>query len=185
MSFCGKCGNALEDGQEFCPKCGNATKKATSQGSANAQANAQAGQTAAQQPVNFAPPTDPTTSNVYTVGVDMGSDYTHTFNQEDISKNKVFALGVYLMGILGIIIAMLAAQKSPFAMFHAREAMKLQLTTLLFALITIVLAFTIVIPILYLVWMIIALVLTIICFVRAAKGQAKLVPIIGNMGMFK
>ncbi len=51
-------------------------------------------------------------------------DHTAEFSAQDISDNKVIAMLVYLMGTVGIIIALLA-RDSRYAGFHVRQALKL------------------------------------------------------------
>lgn len=58
-------------------------------------------------------------------------DHTAEFDPADISANKVFALIPYLMGWFGVIITLLASSSSPYAGFHVRQALKIQIVTLL------------------------------------------------------
>ena len=51
-------------------------------------------------------------------------DHTSEFTAKDISDNKVIAMLVYLMGTVGIIIALLASKDSPYLSFHVRQALK-------------------------------------------------------------
>lgn len=232
MSFCGNCGNSLDDGAAFCPKCGIPTSQDRAQPASATQpdqnpqppqgqpapgctpqgqpAQGQPGQgyTAQSQQSYYQPPQGqpmPGYEAPYSAGVDntqnltvdMGRDFTHTFEADDISKNKVFAIEVYLVslispmgvlfpiGLLGVIIALLAAQKSPFAMFHVRESMKLLVADVLLLVIAVLLFWTIIVPIAAAICSIILFVVKIICFVRAAKGQAKLAPIVGGMKLFR
>lgn len=109
-------------------------------------------------------------------------DHTAEFDAKDISDNKVFAMAAYLMSVVGVIITLLAAQKSAYAMFHARQSMKISMCEILCAIILIV-------PILG--WiaapicLIILFVVRIILFFQVCKGQAKDAPIIGNFGFLK
>lgn len=58
-------------------------------------------------------------------------DHTAEFDSADISANKVFALIPYLMGWFGVIITLLASSSSPYAGFHVRQALKIQIAALL------------------------------------------------------
>ena len=58
-------------------------------------------------------------------------DHTAEFDPADISANKVFALIPYLMGWVGVIITLLASSSSPYAGFHVRQALKIQIAALL------------------------------------------------------
>ena len=57
-------------------------------------------------------------------------DHTAEFDPADISANKVFALIPYLMGWVGVIITLLASSSSPYAGFHVRQALKIQIASL-------------------------------------------------------
>ena len=111
------------------------------------------------------------------------ADHTAEFDAKDISDNKVFAMLPYLLSFIGVIIALLAAQASPYTMFHVRQGLKLLVVEML------VLVIGSIIPVLG--WiamgicMIILLVVEIICFVRVCKGQAKEAPIVGGFGFLK
>ncbi len=109
-------------------------------------------------------------------------DHTAEFNPADISANKVFALIPYLMGWVGVIITLLASSSSPYAGFHVRQALKIQIVTLL----SLVLA---IIPFLGWiavgVWAIIALVLDLICFFRVCSGKAIEAPIVSSFKFLK
>ena len=109
-------------------------------------------------------------------------DHTAEYAPQDISENKVFAMAANLMGIVGVIITLLAAQKSPYAMFHARQSMKISICEILCG-------FMLIVP--FLGWiaapvcLIILFVVRIILFFQVCNGQAKEAPIIGNFGFLK
>ena len=110
------------------------------------------------------------------------TDHTAEFTAQDISDNKVFAMASILISTIGIIITLLAAQKSEYAMFYARQALKLMVCQVLCLLLFII-------PILG--WiaggiaLLIIFVLKIICFFNICKGKAKEVPIINGFGFLK
>ena len=109
-------------------------------------------------------------------------DHTAEFDPRDISDNKVLAMIPYLMGWLGIIITLLASGTSPYAAFHVRQALKIQIVTaisLLFVIIPIL--GWIVIG----VWAVIAVVLEIICFIRVCQGKAIEPPIVSGFKFLK
>ena len=121
--------------------------------------------------------------NLEQSAVPVPTDHTAEFHPADISQNKVLAMIPYLMGWVGIIIALLAAGSSPYAGFHVRQALKIQVCT---ALVSIVGS---IIPIVG--WIAIALfailvlVLNIICFLSVCKGEAKEPPIISSLTFLK
>ena len=51
-------------------------------------------------------------------------DHTNEFDPKDVSENKAVAMLVYLLGFVGIIIALLAGTTSPYASFHVRQGLK-------------------------------------------------------------
>ena len=75
------------------------------------------------------------------------TDHTSEFDAADISENKVIAMLPYLMSWIGIVIALLAGASSPYAAFHVRQALKIQVCNALLGIIAAVLAITIIVPI--------------------------------------
>jgi len=110
------------------------------------------------------------------------ADHTAEFDKADISQNKVLAMLPYLMSWIGIIIALLAVNNSRYVAYHVKQALKLQVCSI----ISIVLC---IIPILgwiaYGVCAIIIFVLTIIGFFQVCGGKAKELPIIKGLGFLK
>ena len=80
-------------------------------------------------------------------------DHTAEFDPKDVSDNKVIAMLVYLLSVVGILIALLS-QNSPYVSFHVRQALKLLVveTGIFYAVLWVV---------------------KIICFVSICKGEAK------------
>ncbi len=111
------------------------------------------------------------------------TDHTAEFNPVDISQNKVLAMVPYLMGWIGIIITLLAAGSSPYAGFHVRQALKIQVCATLVSIVGAL------IPIIG--WIaiglfgILVLVLNIICFFSVCKGEAKEPPIVSSFSFLK
>lgn len=111
------------------------------------------------------------------------TDHTAEFSPADISENKVLAMIPYLMGWIGIIVTLLASGTSPYAGFHVRQALKIQVCA---ALVSIVGA---IIPIIG--WLaigifgIVTLVINIICFLSVCKGEAKEPPVISSFSFLK
>ena len=109
-------------------------------------------------------------------------DHTAEFNPADISDNKVLAMVPYLFGWAGIIIALLAAGTSPYASFHVKQALKIQIVLALSM-------FLGIIPILG--WIaigiygIISVVITIISFFSVCKGEAKEPVLISSLKFLK
>ena len=87
----------------------------------------------------------------------------------------------YLLGSIGVIIALLAANKSDYAAFHVRQALKLTVVNVLLGIVAIVLAITIVVPIAAAICVGIVSVLRIIAFFQICCGKAKEPAIIRNL----
>lgn len=168
MKNCVSCGAQLNDDQAFCTSCG-----AQQPAPAQAAPEAPVQQAPVQQaPVYAAPPApayDP-------------FDHTAEFEPQDISDNKCFAMLVYIMSIVGIIIALLASKDSPYIKFHIRQAIKLEVCTILSAVLCVV-------P--FLGWIAfgvcnaIILVLKIIAFFQVCGGKAKEPAIVRGLKFLK
>ena len=123
-------------------------------------------------------------------------DRTAEFTAEDISENKVISMLVYLMGWIGIVIALLASNTSKYVAFHVRQALKFVVVETLLGVILAVGIVICIIPILgWIVYILAAIgavvllgiffVLKIICFFQICKGQAKEPPIIRDLKFLK
>lgn len=170
MKQCPNCGQMLEDAATYCFNCG-------------------AQMYAAQQPVYQA------AQQQYVPQVDP-FDHTAEFTKEDISDNKVISMLVYLMGWVGIIIALLASSTSKYAGFHVRQALKFTVVETLLPIALGVGALVNIIPILgqivYILAAIAAIVLyvtffvlKIMCFFQICDGKAKEPAIIRNLKFLK
>ncbi len=110
------------------------------------------------------------------------SDHTAEFDPADISENKVIAMAPYLMGWVGIIVALLAINNSKYVSFNVKQTLKLEICLVLSA-------FLCIVP--FLGWVafgvctIIILVLKIIGFVNVCKGKAQEHPIVKDFAFLK
>lgn len=158
MKFCPKCGAQLNDDALFCPNCGT---------SFNAPA--------AGQPGYYAP------------AIPAFDPYDHTaeFDAKDISENKIYAMVPYLLGVAGVIIAMLAAGKSEYVSFHVRQALKFTIVEVLVGLITVLLCWTVIVPIAAGIVMAVLAVLQIMMFFSICSGKAKEPAIIRSLSFLK
>ena len=91
----------------------------------------------------------------------------------------------YLMGTIGIIIALLACRDSAYTYFHVRQALKITVCTILVTIITAVLFFTVIVPIAGGICAVILFVVKIICFFQVCSGKAKEAPIVSSFGFLK
>lgn len=112
-------------------------------------------------------------------------DHTAEFDAKDISENKCYALLLYLSGVIGIIIALLAAKDSEYLKFHTRQVIKYMVTSAIIAIAMAVLVWTIIVPIAAGVCLIIIFVLKVISFVQVCQGKAVEPAIIRDLGFLK
>lgn len=164
MRNCPTCGNQIDDNAVFCPYCGTRF--------------GQAPQQEMGQPASGAMPMN---------NVIMIAPYDHTmeFDPQDVSDNKVYCMALYLMGVLGVIIGLLAAQKSPYVMFHVRQALKFTVLEILIGMCALVLIWTLIVPIAALIMLAVLWVVRIICFVQICMGKAVEPVIIRSLGFLK
>ena len=165
MAFCEKCGAQIPENGTFCAACGAPV-------AAQAQPTRTPEQPAAQPQAPEQPAYDP-------------ADHTAEFDPEDVSQNKVIAMAAYILGTVGIIIALLAAPQSKYAAFHSRQALKLDIVSTLLLIVSAVLAFTFIVPIAGAVCIAILFVVRIICFFQVCSGKAKDAAIIGKLPFLK
>lgn len=195
MKQCTKCGKLLEDDSKFCYGCG--AKLDAPQPAAQPAAQPAYQPQPAAQPAYQPQPAYQAQYN-YAAAAPAVDPYDHTseFTKEDISSNKVISMLVYLMGFVGIIIALLASNTSKFAAYHVRQALKFTVVEILMAIILVVGAIINIIP--FLGWFIYILallayvglsgtffVLKIICFFQICKGKAKEPVIIRSLGFLR
>lgn len=160
MKYCPSCGAQADDSAVFCPNCG-------------------AQFSSAGQQTYYAPP-----QSQHAPMVDP-YDHTAEFDAQDISENKLFAMLVYLMDIVGVIIALLAAGSSKYVAFHIRQALKFTVVELLTGIAIALLCWTILVPIAGGIFMIVLFVIKIICFFQVCKGEAREPAIIRSLGFLR
>ena len=166
MKICPNCGAQLDDQAAFCVTCGirlpvNAAPAQPAQQQYQ-NPNGQPYQQPYQQPYAAAP-----------APVVDEFDHTDEFNAKDVSDNKAYAMLVYLMGTVGIIIALLAGKDSGYVQFHVRQGIKLTIVEMLATIVAVILAFTIIVPVAAGILAIVLLVARIIAFFDICKGKAR------------
>ena len=151
---------------KICPVCQTKVEE-------NAAFCTQCGYAFGGQPMMMAEPTvDP-------------KDHTAEFDPRDIPDNKVIAMLMYLSSFIGIIIAALTANASPYVSFHMRQALKFMVVEILVGILTALTFWTIVTAVGAVVIYGILFVCKIICFFQICSGKAKEAPIISNFGFLK
>ena len=88
---------------------------------------------------------------------------------------------IYLSGVVGIIVALLVSRDSAYIKFHVTQYVKFLIAFTLVSLITAVLAFTVIVPIIGGIALIVLLVCDIISFFKAASGKSVEMPIIRSI----
>ncbi len=161
MKNCPNCNSSIDDNAAFCTACGTRFEVENTQQ-----------QTYQAPPPNYAP-----AYNSY--------DHTAEFDAKDISDNKVIAMLVYLLGTVGIIIALLAGNNSPYASFHARQALKFTVTEILASICALILCWTIIVPLAYFILILTLTVIKYICFFQICSGKAKEPAIIRSLKFLK
>lgn len=157
MKNCPHCNATLEDNAVFCPNCGtNLNGQPFGAGNVPPQAT-------------FVDP----------------YDHTAEFDPKDISDNKVFAMLGYLLGTIGVIIALLASHSSKYTMFHVRHVLKFTVVNILMWICAVVLCWTFIAPIAAGIMSVVFLVIKIICFFQVCSGKAKDPAIIRSLGFLK
>lgn len=159
MKVCANCGAQLQDNAVFCPHCGASCNPATGQ------------------------------SGVYPGLLIMPYDHTAEFDPRDVSDNKVICMAVYLMGVMGTIIAMLASGTSPYVAFHVRQALKITVLNTLVGICSLALLIVplvnIAVLVALLIWQVVVLVVRVICFANICSGKAVEPPIVRSVGFLK
>lgn len=193
MKTCSNCGASADDNAVFCTKCGSKFENNAADTAKNSEAAGQPSGGAANYQngtPNYqsgAPNYQNGASNYQNDPVYAIDPYDHTaeFTEKDISENKVIAMLVYLMGTVGIIIALLGSQSSPYAAFHVRQALKFSVISILMGIITILLFWTIIVPIAAVIAYLVLFVVRITCFFSICKGRAKEPYIIRSFGFLR
>ncbi len=168
MKFCTNCGESLEENATVCPKCGTAV------GGAQPSPAPQPDFQQAQQPYMGAP--NPAyQQQMYAYDP---ADHTAEMDEKDIVENKTLAITMYLFGWMGMLIAAIAAKASKFVPFHLRQVLKFELLATLVGIVTLLLCWTIIVPIAASIFYIVLLVVKIIGFVNVCSGKAKELPVV-------
>ena len=198
MKICKNCGAEIQDGAVFCTHCGTEVEEQrveeqrvepekTEQAAQPVEPEQTSGQSQAEsqnagaQNVNYGQ--NPNYGQSQNYGQQGGYqpnytpydpyDHTSEFTAKDISDNKVIAMLVYLMGTIGIIVALLASKDSPYLSFHVRQALKFTVLEVLTGIITLLLFWTFIVPIAAGIFGIVLYVCKIIAFFSICKGNAK------------
>ena len=160
MKNCPNCNAQLPDDAVFCTNCG------TNLGAAPVQPPApQQPQQQPQQPP-YQPPAPAPAPNPF--------DHTDEFSEEEVHDNKIFALTVYALSFIGIIIALLAksSDNSQYLRFHIKQELSILITQVLVGFATAVLCWTCIAPIAGCGLLAFLGVVEIICFINVCRNKS-------------
>ena len=163
MKVCPICHSQVSDESNYCTMCGNRILDG-------------------DQAIPYQPPVY---QNVYQQPVYDPYDHTAEFEASDVAQNKLYGIVMYLTGIVGILIALLAAKDSPFVQFHLRQNLKFLIVETLLTLCAAVLAITFIVPFAATICLVILEVIRIIAFFQVCGGKAKEPAILRSLGFLK
>lgn len=152
MKNCPNCQASLADDAAFCTNCG------TPLGAAPQPEQP-------QQPYQVPAPVAPVV-NEY--------DHTAEFSEEEVHDNKIFALSIYALSFIGIIIALLAksSDNSAYLRFHIKQMLMILITEVLVGFVTGVLCWTCIVPIAGCGLLAFLYVVQIICFINVCRNKS-------------
>lgn len=167
MRTCHNCHAPLEDDALYCPVCGTAVA-----------AFIPANPTYSEPVPEFVPPTPQ-------APIPDPYDHTEDYLEEDIQNTKLVSMLVYLLDFFGIIIALLAARESEYTAFHIKQSMKFTVIEVLLALVTALLCWTFIVPIVGLIALIVLMVIKFVSFTQVCAGKAKEPVLIRSINFLK
>ena len=169
MKNCPNCKASLSDDALFCTNCGTNLAAAPEP---QPQPQPQ------QQPVNnIQPAPQPVYQQAPVQPVAAPPDpYDHTaeFSEEDVHDNKIFALAVYALSFIGIIIALLAksSDNSAYLRFHIKQMLMILIVEVMVGFVTGLLCWTCVVPIAACVAFAFLGIVEIICFINVCRNKS-------------
>lgn len=123
------------------------------------------------------------------------ANHSSQFSFDDICENKVSAIAAYLLGPVGIIIALLIARDSAYTAFHVRQALKLTISSVILEIAAAVFALFGLIPFMGIIFKLVlilicaawigVLVLRLIAVAQVCDGEAREPAIIGKLNCFQ
>ena len=189
MKICANCGTQVADDAAFCNNCGsslvNNTASEPAQNTATVNTDAANGPAPAPAPVPTPAP-QPQMQQPYGQQPQYAAydpaDHTSEFDPRDIADNKLFAVIPYFLGILAGIVVGIYVKESPFVKFHIKNAIRLEIATIIALLFAIIPFIGWVVAI---VLCLILSVISIIAIVWALQGKAKDLPLVSSIGFLK
>lgn len=163
MKVCPICNSQVSDESNYCTMCGNRILDGN-------------------QPVPYQ---SPVYQSTYQHPVYDPYDHTAEFEASDVARNKIYAIVMYLLSIVGIVIALLAAKDSAYVQFHLRQNLKFLIVETILTMVAALLAITIIIPVAAAVCLVILEIIRIIAFFQVCGGKSKEPAVIRSLGFLK
>ena len=113
------------------------------------------------------------------------SDHTAEYSAQEISEQKLPSVLAYLLGPIGMIVALLYSPNSGLVRFHVHEAMKLLVCEFLVSLATGLLFWTVIVGILGGIALLVLAVVEIICIIRVLQGKVTEAPLVNKVSFLK
>ncbi|MBQ6897494.1 MAG: hypothetical protein IJN70_00825 [Clostridia bacterium] len=108
-------------------------------------------------------------------------DKTELFSAEEVKEYRLTAVLIYLLGIFGIILALVADRNSPYLKFHIAEELKITVVTAALAIFSVLLAFTFIVPVLCTAGIAACSVINLISACKTLNGKSENAVIIRNL----
>ena len=175
MKNCPNCNAQLPDDAVFCTNCGTNLGAAPVQPPVPQQPQQQYQQPPYQQPAP-APAPEP---NPF--------DHTDEFSEEEVHDNKIFALSVYALSFIGIIIALLAksSDNSQYLRFHIKQQLMILIGQVMVGFITALLSWTCIVPVAGAAMLAFLGIVEIICFINVCRNKSIEPLLIRRLGFLK
>lgn len=184
--ICNKCGMQNADNAVFCHNCGENFEKSSQVQSQNAQQSATHQEPPQQQQQQQWSQSAYNPQFAQQVPYRNPYDHTAEYDQKEISDNKIYAVLPYLLGWIGVLVALLACRTRTngcsYIDFHVKQALRITVVNTLLGIIALALCWTFVAPVICAVCMAVMWIIKIIGFFSVCRGNAKELPIIRGMG---
>lgn len=108
-------------------------------------------------------------------------DKTELFSAEEVKEYRLTAVLIYLLGIFGIILALVTDRNSPYLKFHIAEELKITVVTAALAIFSVLLAFTFIVPVLCTAGIAACCVINLISACKTLNGKSENAVIIRNL----
>lgn len=108
-------------------------------------------------------------------------DKTALFSEEEVKEFRLTAVLIYLLGIFGIILALVTEKSSPYLKFHIAEGLKITVVSSSLALISVLLSFTFIVPVIGAAGLIVCSAINLISAYKTLTGKSENAVIIRNL----